>query len=112
MYGTQKPPLSYILFNISINTSFKNLKDNDFFSFRRQMGLCAKNDQNLPSSLFLGINGLTDLAPQLASILENIYNILHTNIDIPHCISYINSSPNIAKGYLFFGLKHVKPFSK
>ncbi len=28
------------------------------FSFGRQMGSCAKNYKNLPSSLFLGINGL------------------------------------------------------
>ena len=28
------------------------------FPFGHQMGLCAKYDKNLPSSFFMGINGL------------------------------------------------------
>ncbi len=38
------------------NSNFSNF--GDIFSFGRQMGLCAKNLKNPPSSLFLGINGL------------------------------------------------------
>ncbi len=38
------------------NSDFSDF--DDLFSFGHQMGLCAKNYENLPSRFFLGINGL------------------------------------------------------
>ncbi len=39
-----------------------------------EMGLCAKNDKNIPGSLFLDINGLTLVQEQLFLSQNNFFS--------------------------------------
>ncbi len=52
------------------------------FSFGHQMGSCAKNYKNLPSSLFLGINGLISiLSNQGRPVIYEMYMAIYQNLD-------------------------------
>ena len=50
-------PSTYMYQQRARNSNFSDF--DDIFSVGRQIGLCAKNYKNPPSSFFLGSNGLT-----------------------------------------------------
>ncbi len=44
------------------------VRKNDIFSFGHQMGLCAKNYENLPIRFFMGINGVSQIWMDINSV--------------------------------------------